>query len=380
MNLTGHAAPASAQASQFPLSMNQQFVCLFDHGDEDGPFGPRYHMAAGWRIRGRLGEDALRRAMYDLVARHDAVRTLITDDGGGKYQVAHPPAAPDLLIREFPVGGATASGDQADRLIRQIEGETISPERVPLLRAVLSRFDDRDAVLVLLVHHLATGGWSMRVIVRDLASLYAAQCGHDVPPLPDVPQYRACSQWQCPGAAAKAAAREYWHRHLDGARLTAIPTTTARSAGLPPSTAAHRFVIPADVVSSVTRVAHAVRSSPFMFMLAAYMMVVNRLTGSTDLVVPAFTPGRGGDRFSGSVGSCFNFVPLRTNVAGSKTFTEVLERTRRSCLGGYSNDIPAIDIFAEAPELMRPAMNDRAAPVVLLRTAAAAPDSPPGLA
>ena len=364
MKLTDHAAPASAQPSPLPLSLNQQFVCLFDQDDEDGPFGSRYHMVAGWRVRGRVDDDALRRALYDLVVRHEALRTLIVGDPVGRCQLVYQPTAPDLLIREFPADSGMSRDEQADQLIRQVEGETISPERVPLLRVVLSRFDDSDAVLVLLVHHLGTDGWSMRLIVRDLASLYAAQCGHDVSPLPAASQYRAYSEWQGSGAASTAASREYWHRRLDGARLTAIPTTFARSAGLPQSTATHRFLIPADVVLSVTGIAHAVRSSPFMFMLAAYMMVVSRMTNTTDLVVPTFTPGRGNGLFNDTVGSCFNLVPLRTDVADCKTFIEVLERTRRSCLECYSNDIPSIDIFAEAPELMLPGMADRAATVV----------------
>ncbi len=364
MKLTDHTEPASAQASQFPLSLNQQFICLFDQGGEDGPFGHRYHMAAGWRVRGRIDDEALRRALYDLVVRHEALRTLIAGDPVEKCQAVYPPAAPDLQIREFPAGSEMSRDEQADWLIRQVESETISPERVPLLRVVLSRFDDSDAVLVLLVHHLGTDGWSMRLIARDLASLYAAQCGHDVSPLPAAPQYRDFSDWQRSGAASPAASREYWHRRLDGARLTALPTTFARSAGLPQSTATHRFLIPADLVSSVTGIAHAVRSSPFMFMLAAYMTVVSRTTNTTDLVVPTFTPGRGGARFADTVGSCFNLVPLRTDLAGCRTFIEVLERTRRSCLECYSNDIPSIDIFAEAPELMLPGMTDRATTVV----------------
>jgi condensation enzyme len=363
VKLTDHDAPASTQPSRLPLSLNQQFVCLFDQGDEDGPFGPRYHMAAGWRVRGRVDDDALGRALYDLVVRHEALRTLIAADPVDKCQMVYPPTAPELVIREFPADSGMSRDEQADQLIRQVESETISPQRVPLLRVVLSRFDDSDAVLVLLVHHLGTDGWSMRVIMRDLAVLYAAQCGHDVSPLPEAPQYRVFSEWQRSGSASPAASREYWRRRLDGARLTAIPTTFARSEGLPQSTATHRFLIPADVVSSVTDIAHAVRSSPFMLMLAAYMIVVSRMTNTTDLVVPTLTPGRGDGLFPDTVGSCFNLVPLRTDVADCKTFIEVLERTRRTCLEGYSNDIPSIDIFAEAPELMLPGMSDRAAAV-----------------
>jgi condensation enzyme len=363
VNLADHSKTASAAVEEIPLSLNQEFVCFFDQGDDDGPFGPRYHMVLGWRIRGRIDTDALRRALRDLVVRHEALRTLVVGERGAKHQQIHPPTTPELVIRDFQADQAPREV-QADRLIGSVEAETISAGQVPLLRAVLARFDDQDAVLALIVHHLATDGWSMGVIIRDLASCYAAQTGTSGPPLPHAPQYREFSVWQTSGKASAAASSEYWHRQLDGARLTVIPTDLTRSAGLTQSTAAHRYLIPDSVASSVTRLAHKARCSPFMFMLAAYMLVVNRVTGATDVVVPTFTPGRGDGLFSDSVGSFFNLVPLRTSIAGCRTFSEVLDRTRRTCLEGYSHDIPSLSIFAEAPELMQPAMSDDAATVV----------------
>jgi condensation enzyme len=364
VNLADSAQTDSALADQIPLSLNQEFVCLFDHGDDDGPFGPRYHIVQGWRIRGKVSVDALRRALRDLVVRHEALRTLIVRGEDGKYQEILPPSDPELSLRDFSASDGASRDQQAERLIREIEAETIGAEQVPLLKAVLARFDDDDAVLALMVHHLATDGWSMRVTIRDLANRYAAQRGYDVPELPQAPQYRAYSTWQREASDAEVTARAYWRKRLEGARITAIPTDIGRSAGLPQSTAVHRFLIPASVIASVSRLANTARSSPFMIMLAAYMLVLQRMTGDTDVVVPTFTPGRGGSMFQDSVGSFFNFVPLRTDLAGCKTFREVLERTRKTCLEAYTHDIPTISIFAEAPELMLPAIADRAAPAV----------------
>jgi hypothetical protein len=254
---------------------------------------------------------------------------------------------------------------QAEELIREIETEEMSSERPPFLRAVLARFDDQEAILVLVTHHIATDGWSMRVIIRDLANRYAAHKGYQVPRLPTAPQYQEYAIWQREASGAGAlASRKYWRSRLEGARITAIPTDLTRSAGLPQSTGAHRFSIPADVVSSVSRLANATRSTPFMVLLAVYELVVRKITGATDVIVPTFTPGRGNGKFKDSVGSFFNFIPLRTDIAGCKTFREVLVRTRRTCLEAYSHDIPTVHIFAEAPELMLPAMSDDAAPVV----------------
>jgi condensation enzyme len=364
VTITDGEKTLTATAERIPLSLQQEFVCLFDQGDEDAPFGPRYHIAEGWRVGGAVDVAAMGRALLDVVARHEALRSVIVRDDGEKHQRIYPPSPPEFVVRDLPSTGESRE-DQAAALIRELETGTLDPEQTPFLKAVLARFDDSDAVLALVTHHIATDGWSMRVIIRDLAHCYAAQRGCDVPALPPAPQYRDYAAWQRDDpAAAAASAREYWRAKLAGARISAIPTDHPRSAGLPQSTSAHRFAIPADVVASASRLASATRSTLFMVLLASYALVVRNRTGSSDVVVATFTPGRGGRRFSDSVGSFFNFIPLRIAVGDGLTFREVLERTRRTCLDAYSHDIPTMHIFAEAPELMGPAMADGAAAAV----------------
>lgn len=364
MTTTEIVQEANTAQERIPLSLQQEFVCLFDQGDDDAPFSPHYHIVEAWRVTGQVDVEALRRALLDVVTRHEALRTIIVRGDGDNYQKIDPPSPPELIVRDFPVTGESRAA-QAESLIQELEAGTIDPERTPYLKAVLARFDDQDAVLALMTHHIATDGWSMRVLIRDLANRYAAQKGFDVPGLPRAPQYREYAAWQRDeSAATPAAARQYWKNWLQGARISAIPTDFPRSAGLAQSTGVHRFAVPADIVSSAARLANSTRSTPFMVLLAAYTLVVREKTGSTDVVVATFTPGRGGRRFQDSVGSFFNFIPLRIDIADCKTFEEVLRRTRRTCLEGYSNDIPSIRIFAEAPDLMGPAMSDGAAPAV----------------
>lgn len=354
----------SAADGRIPLSLNQEFVCLFDHGGDDAPFGPRYHIVEAWRVTGRVDTSALRRALLDVVTRHEALRTVIVRDGGERYQKIHDPVTPELLIRDMP-DNQTSRDEQAGALIRELEGGTLDPERPPFIRAVLARFDDQDAVLALMTHHLATDGWSVRVIIRDLANRYAAQTGCQINDLPDTPQYQEFTDWQLRMSGSETAAhRKYWHEKLAGARISAIPTDFPRSAGLPQRTAAARFAVPTDVISSVSQLAIGTRSTKTMVMLAAYALVVARKTGSEDVVIATFTPGRGGRMFQEAVGSFFNFIPLRINIGGDLSFHDVLQRTRQACLDAYSHDIPTLHIFAEAPELMGPAMADTAAAAV----------------
>jgi condensation enzyme len=357
-------AQAKAPAERIPLSLNQEFVCLFDGGDDDGPFGPHYHIVEAWRVSGPVDTDALRRALLDVVTRHEALRTILVRDGDEKYQKIEHAVTPELIVRDLPDQG-TSRDDLAESLIRELEAGTIDPAHPPFLRAVLARFDDRDAVLALQAHHLATDGWSVRVLIRDLANRYAAQQGCPVPGLPDAPRYREFAAWQRTMSGAEVDAhRKYWREKLAGARISAIPTDFPRSAALPQLTAAHRFAVPAGVASSVARLATATRASKPIIMLAAYALVVAEATGSDDVVIATFTPGRGGRLFQEAVGSFFNFIPLRISVAQCRSFGDVLLRTRQTCLDAYSHDIPSLHIFAEAPDLMGPAMSDTAAAAV----------------
>ncbi|WP_116244151.1 condensation domain-containing protein [Nocardiopsis sp. FIRDI 009] len=362
--MTVRTTDVQVERDRLPLSFNQQFVSVFDGGDEHGPFGPRYHIVHGWRLRGPVDASDLRAALDDVVARHEALRTVIVRDGEEYHQRVLAPGPVRLEERTLVAGTPGERARQAEDLVSEVEAGTKAADEVPHLRAVLARFDDRDAVLVLLVHHIATDGWSVRVIVRDLAEHYAARREGRPPAVPDVPQYCEHVREERVRAEHDEAGAAYWRRRLDGARLTATPTDHRRSQGLEPRTAIHRFHIGAQRFRPVLDLAARSRSTPFMVLLTGYGIHLSRLTGVTDLVVPTFTPGRPDPRFHDTVGPFFNFLPLRTDIRDCATFGEVLRRTRTACGEDYVRDIPAVRVFAEAPRLMEPGMADDAAPVV----------------
>jgi hypothetical protein len=216
-----------------------------------------------------------------------------------------------------------------------------------------------------MAHHMAADGLSMRILARDIGAYYAARRAGVDPVLPPLREYRDFVAWereQTTGAAHTGAVR-YWAKALHGARLTALVADHPRSANLPPVTAAHRFTMAPDLATDVGRVARQGQCSAFMVLLAAYCRLVSRLTGVTDVVVPTHTPGRGDGRFNDTVGSFFNFRPLRVDLSGNPHARELLLRTRKSCLPAYAYDIPARHVFEVAPDLMAPATHDNLAPV-----------------
>jgi hypothetical protein len=353
-------SPRASTADQFPLSFNQEFLCMFDKGDGEGPFGPEYNIVCGWRITGRLDIGAIRGALDDLVVRHEALRTAIVRTGPEKCQQILPPSSPHLAVRDMPGVDPAERDSRAEDLLIELEAGAYGISDYPLVRAVLGRFDEDDSVLVFVAHHTAVDEWSMQLLIRDFAGLYAARRGKGAPELPEPRQYREFAIWERERANSPAVlrAREYWREKLSGTQFTATRTDKPRSANIPKGTSAHRFLIDAEVTSAALGIAKATRSSPFIVLLAGYLTYLREITGATDLTVPTLAAGRTQARFDQTVGSFFSLVPLRTDLAGCRTFRDVVARTRATCIEAYSHALSFPQIMAEAPELMTPFAGD----------------------
>ncbi len=346
------AQVARARQEQGPLSLQQQFLCLFDSGDESGPFGPHYVMADGWRLRGRVDAEALQVALADVVRRHEALRTEVQRGAGGGAQTVLPARQPELQVTDLVEPPGADRDRRAEQLVNEVEARPFAVGDLPLLRAVLGRFDDEDSVLVLATHHSASDAWSTQVILRDLAECYAARAAGREPALPEVSQYReyVAAQLEEATGPSVAASRAYWRETLRGARILTVPAR--RDPAAAPATTWHRFLTDPELRPRLARLASTTQSTPFMVLLAAFTVFVQRRTGRTDIVVPTFAPGRRHRRFQATVGSFFNFVPLRIDLAGCHSFADAIARTREACLGAFAHELPLLHVLGEAPELM----------------------------
>ncbi|WP_410655427.1 condensation domain-containing protein [Amycolatopsis sp. lyj-112] len=364
MSITETAAPAATDRA--PLSLQQEFLCLFDKGNEVGPYGPRYHHVEAWRIRGRVDIDTLRAALHDVVVRHEALRTTVVRGTEDRYQVIQAATSPRLEVRELTGVDPDARELVFQDLLNELEADTFGSDESPLLRALLGRFDDDDAVLILDGHHAAVDSWSMQVVVRDLAAAYAARKGYPGHDLPEARQYREFVDEQLAGIGNERVqkAREYWRNKLSGARITTVTTDLPKSSGEWADTSWYRFVTDAELRAKTEELAVATRSSQFMILLGAFTVLLHKMTGENDIVVPTFMPGREKARFQDTVGSFFNFIPLRTDLSGAETFRDVIGRVRETCMEAYSRELPLLHLLQEAPELMATAMEDDRAPVV----------------
>jgi hypothetical protein len=356
MSVTGVAE----EVARLPLSLNMQLLVLFDSGENAGPFGPRYTIILGRRMKGPVDQEALRGALTDLVERHEPLRTNIVRQDGEWYQQIFSTTAPVLEVREAYGLNDEERTARIEEIHVEAESTGIAASELPHIRAILIRLDEEDSALIVLTHHLATDGWSMHVILRDLAEFYAARTIDHPPNLPELHTYREFVQWENERAAEPETARHeaYWRETLRGARLVPFRCDYPRSAGLVHTTAAERFYLDAELGNAAIRLGRAARCTTFMVLLATYYRMLHELSGETDIVVSTHTLGRGYGMFDETVGSFFNFLPLRVKVDATTDVRELIRRTRTACAGAYENEIPAVHIFAQAPDLMAPAAGD----------------------
>lgn len=350
--------PPEGGTDRIPLSGQQELWCA---GAESGAFGPRFIVTKALRITGPVDVAALRGALDDVVARHEVLRTVVVRDAEPPYQEVHPPAPVPLQVRDLPADGPEERDRIARELLTEVESSSLPVTELPLLRAVLGRFDERDWVLGLASHHTACDGWSLQLVTRDLAACYAARIEGRAADLPATRQYREYTRWQADAVSGAALERNlaFWRERLDGAPFFTLPTDRP----VPPVHTrpylARNFVIDAGVMAEVSGLARQTRSSRFMVMLAAFTVLAHRIGGSDDPVVNTIVHGRGRAEFHDTVGPFLNFLPLRTDLGGCESFREVLARTRTACLEAYTHEVPVQYVEEAVPSLMAPMADPR---------------------
>ncbi|UZI26833.1 non-ribosomal peptide synthetase [Streptomyces sp. VB1] len=341
--------PAVPRPAHVPLSFAQQRLWFLY--ELEGP-SPTYNIPLALRLSGELDTAALSAALADVAVRHESLRTVITATADGPAQVLLEHAEPPVDIRdcgreELPAALARAAAHPFD----------LTAEAP--LRATVLRLAPAEWALVLVVHHIATDGWSMAPLARDLTRAYTARVGGTAPTWAPLPvQYADYTLWQ--RALLGDDTREervadtdaddglhhtqlaYWR-----SQLSELPDELDLPAVRPrPAVASHEgarlsFAVPAEVHGKLRALARSRGCSMFMLVHAAVAALLSRFGAGTDIPVGAPIAGRTDEKLTDLVGFFVNTLVLRTDLSGDPTFTELLGRVRGTDLAAYQHqDVP----------------------------------------
>ncbi|MEU2222171.1 amino acid adenylation domain-containing protein, partial [Streptomyces sp. NPDC018347] len=319
------------------------------------PDSDAYHTGVALRLNGPLDTEALRAAVCGLAARHDVLRTVVTETGEGPLGT---PLAPETLAPPVVAAGA----DEVGAAVRAETTRPFALDREPPFRALLLRTSAAEHVLVLTVHHIAVDAWSWTTLLDDLAALYLAHRGTGPVPRPLTVQYADVTEWRHSRHDREAADADldWWTACLEDLAPLALPVDRPRGPATGWTGAAEPVALPAGAAARLRDLAAELDCTPFMVLLTAWQALLARLADTGDVAVGVPVSGRTQPGTERMVGCFANTLVLRGDLSGDPTVREALLRTRTRVLAALDH---AEAPFEEVVRRLRPDRDPDATPL-----------------
>jgi amino acid adenylation domain-containing protein len=350
--------PAGEEA--VPLSIAQARLWLLDRLE---PGTTAYNLPVALELRGGLRPAALAAALAEVVRRHEALRTRFVEEAGEPVQrvvPAMPPGRlPEQLSEQIALPLIDLSALPAERSME--EEARVSPLLAPvpfdlasgpLLRAFLLRRDAERHRLTIDLHHIASDGWSVSLLLDELGQLYAAATQGLASPLPELPiQYADFAVWQRRWLTGPTLEGHlaYWRQALAAAPPELdLPADRVRPARQSFRGAQRREVLPPRLTAELRALARREGATLFMVLLAFFQLLLARLAGQDDVVVGAPSAGRLRVETERLIGLFLNTLVLRLDVAGGPSARQLVARSRAAVLGAYAHqEVPFEKLLEE---------------------------------
>ncbi len=345
----------------FPASFAQQRLWFLDQLE---PGTPLYNIPSAVRLSGALDVEALQRSLDEIVERHESLRTTFAAVDGQPVQVIAPAGAsvsaysnmPIRLVdlRDVPEDRREA---QALRLAAEEARRPFDLARGPLLRVALLRLDESEYVVLLTMHHIISDGWSMGVLVAEIAALYDAFARGRPSPLSALAiQYADFAAWQREWLQGQVLEQQlaYWKGQLGGSSpVLALPTDRPRSSVQSSRGGSQSIELPKRLLERLKEVSRQSGATLFMTLLAAFQTLLYRYSGQNDISVGSPIANRNRGEIEPLIGFFVNTLVLRADLSGNPTFRELLARVRAMTLGAYAHQDVPFEMVVDAVQPVR---------------------------
>ncbi|MGK5533235.1 amino acid adenylation domain-containing protein [Streptomyces sp. URMC 129] len=328
----------TTRRSRFPASFSQQRLWFLD---QLNPGSAAYNVPGALRVTGPLDIGVWRRCVHEIARRHEALRTTFAEENGEPVQVVADDLPPQLTVVDCAHLRGPGGEDGIRALAREEFARPFDLRTGPLLRMTFLRLAPEEHILLLNMHHIVADLWSTSVLFGELVALYGAFVSGGASPLPALPiQYADYAVWQRRRLAGEgpAADLEFWRDTLAGAPPTLElptdrprpPVQTTRGGSVP-------FRLPAALMDEVRELSRREGVTPFMTMLAAFLVLLHRYSREEDIVVGVPVANRGRKEIERLIGYFVNTLALRTDLSGDPSFRDLLGRVRQATLGAFAH-------------------------------------------
>ena len=350
-HLLGSPIVPVPRESELPLSFAQERLWFLDQLE---PGSTVYNMPGAFRLTGRLDTAALERSLNKIVRRHETLRTTFRSVDGSLHQVVAAQLGLPLPVIDLSDRSESECENEARVCAAEAARRPFDLSRGPLVRTTLLRLRQEEHILLLNMHHIVSDGWSMAILFRELADLYEAYTNGKPSPLAELPiQYVDYAVWQRNWLRGEVLETQlsYWKKQLENISILNLPTDRPRPAVQSFHGARESLVLSTDLTQALKATSRKEGATLFMTLLAAFQILLHRLTGQDDIAVGSPIAGRNRSEVEGLIGFFINTLVLRADLSGNPTFTELLARVRLISLDAYAHqDVP----FEKLLEELRP--------------------------
>lgn len=342
-----HAGPA-------PLSFAQQriwFLCQLMPGTR------AYNMPQAIELVGGLDPRLLGRALDELVRRHAVLRTTFAAREGDPVQIVGPPRPVPIALYDLREHAPPERNARADALLAHQTQLPLDLARGPLLRVGLIRVADDRHILLLVVHHIVADGWSLGIMLSELSALVEAYRLGAPSPLPELAlQYADYADWQRRRFDRGAVERQLalWRRRLRGIPPLELPTSRTREGLTAGAGSREDTTIDRELARLVNELARQEGATLFMVLLAAFAVLLHRLSGQRDFGIGTPMVNRQHVELEPLVGLFLSTLVLRMDLEGDPTFRTFLGRVKDRVVEAFAHsDVP----FERIVEELQPERN-----------------------
>lgn len=339
-----------SRASELELSYGQQRLWFLDQME---PESPLYNNFSAIKLDGELNVDALQYSIRKMVDRHEVLRTTFREVNGRPIQVIHDDMVVPLIMIDLSDQPPSEIEDEIFQLAIKEARIPFDLSDGPLLRVTLIHLSNLVHVVFLTMHHIVSDGWSVKVLIEEIGTFYAAyqNLGADQIndfELPDLAiQYADYAHWQREVLQGEVLEEQtnYWRNQLaekeSGTGNVELPIDHPRPIYQSTRGATQRFELPSDLSQQLHKLSQREGVTLFMLLTAALQTLIYRYTGEVDISVGTPIANRTRIETEGLIGFLLNTLVMRSDLSGNPSFSELLQRVRDIALEAYANqDIP----------------------------------------
>src|SRR5471032_806619 len=350
-----------ARDQAWPLSFAQQRLWFL--AQMEGA-SAAYHMPAGLSLRGTLDRVALQRALERIVARHEGLRTtfILGDDEQPLQRIASADAGFSLQLHDLQ--GLAAAEEKLQVLASEEAVQPFDRAQGPLIRGRLVKLAEDHHVLLVTMHHIVSDGWSITVLTRELAALYAAfSQGQDDPLAPLALQYLDYAVWQRRWLSGDLLQQQcsYWQQTLaEAPALLMLPTDRVRPAQQDYSGATLPVSFDENLTHGLKALGQRHGTTLYMTVMSAWAALLGRLAGQEEVVIGSPVANRTRSEVEGLIGLFVNTLAIRVDLSDQPTAQTLLARVKAVTLGAQAHqDLP----FEQVVEVVKPVRSLSHSPV-----------------